>query len=156
MLIRKANGLDRHRVVEILNEATLDLHEKGVRQWSYPWKEEDISEDIENQYCYVLLIHKNIIGTFFISEINRLSGVDVPKGSFYLSKITLIPDYQGKQLGKEIVRFACNYTSVNKKELFLDCWAGNETLKAFYSNSGFKQLGDFPEKDYMISVFHFK
>ena len=37
--------------------------------------------------------------------------------------------------------------------LYLDCWAGNDKLKNFYLNNGFKHVGDFPEEDYFISVF---
>ncbi|WP_088012228.1 GNAT family N-acetyltransferase [Gottfriedia acidiceleris] len=37
--------------------------------------------------------------------------------------------------------------------IYLDCWAGNDKLKQFYQNYGLKQLGDFPENDYYISIF---
>jgi hypothetical protein len=39
--------------------------------------------------------------------------------------------------------------------LYLDCWAGNKKLRNFYSNAGFDFIGDFPEEDYMISVFKY-
>lgn len=43
----------------------------------------------------------------------------------------------------------------NGKAIYLDCWAGNEKLKSFYSNAGFNYCGDLPEEDYKISIFKY-
>ncbi|GAA0180924.1 hypothetical protein SH2C18_35360 [Clostridium sediminicola] len=39
---------------------------------------------------------------------------------------------------------------------YLDCWAGNEKLRTFYLKAGFDFCGDFPEDNYMSSVFKYE
>ncbi|MGV2941336.1 GNAT family N-acetyltransferase [Mesobacillus sp. LC4] len=66
------------------------------------------------------------------------------------------PEYQGKGYGSVITSWSCQYARQLVEELYLDCWAGNEKLKNFYSENGFEYVGDFPEEDYYISVFKCK
>jgi RimJ/RimL family protein N-acetyltransferase len=47
-------------------------------------------------------------------------------------------------------------TDQERGTILLDCWAGNEKLRAFYEKSGFKLLGEFPENDYEIAVFYYE
>jgi GNAT superfamily N-acetyltransferase len=151
--IRRGNIDENNQILKVLNEATLDLITKGVNQWSFPWKSEYIEQNLN--FSYVLIINQNIIGTFFINEIDALCELQIPKDSIYLSKIALLPNYQGKKIGLEIINFACSLAVKLNKTLYLDCWSGNKKLKDFYSNSGLDYVGDFPQESYFISVFRY-
>lgn len=153
--IRKAKTEDLREVLIVLNETTLNLHQKGINQWDYPWMEKEIKKEIENGSTYVLTNDERVIGTFQIREIDSLSNFPLHSSSMYLARIAILPEYQGKKLGSKITSFTCTFAGRLKKSLYLDCWAGNKKLKEFYTENGFIYLGDFPEEDYMVSIFKY-
>ncbi|MDV3428373.1 MAG: GNAT family N-acetyltransferase [Bacillota bacterium] len=154
--IRSAEIKDTDSIVNILNKVTLHLHKKGINQWDYPWSYEKIEKDINSGHVYVISAEDLIIGTFSIKNIDKISIAEIEKGSKYLYRIGILPEYQGKNAGIKIINYTFEYSRKLNKSLYLDCWAGNEKLKSFYKNAGFDYLGDFPEGDYFISVFMFK
>ena len=153
--IRLAELSDLEDIVDLLNKVTLDLHQKGINQWDSPWDAEEIEEEIRDSQVYVLTVEDSIIGTFSIKIIDEFAPLEVEPESRYLYRIVVLPDYQGKGLGLEIVNYACRYVDELGKRLYLDCWAGNQKLRNFYSQAGFEFVGEFPEEDYLISVFKY-
>ncbi|MGH4123475.1 MAG: GNAT family N-acetyltransferase [Clostridium sp.] len=143
-------------IVELLNKVALHLHEKGVNQWTYPWNRSEIEIHIEKGYIYMLVVDNLIVGTFSLKDINNFDFFSIEPNSKYLYRIAILPEYQGKKLGIEITNYVCGYSRNLKSALYLDCWAGNEKLRNFYSSAGFDFMGDFPEEDYMISVFKYQ
>lgn len=150
-----AEEIHTEALVELLNKVTLNLHEKNINQWVYPWNYEEILKDIKNHNTYIIIKDKLIIGTFSIkpTAISSLSHI-IKAHSFYLYRIAISSKYQGKSIGLAAVDFARRKAKASDKSIYLDCWAGNSPLRQFYSKAGFKYLGDFPEEDYMISVFY--
>lgn len=144
--ITKSSKNDAEDIAGLLNAATLNLHSKGISQWTYPWNIKEIETDIE----HIFIMNKNgsIAGTFSLKN-NDATVFPAKKDSLYLYRIALLPEFQGKNMGSKIIEYVFNF----KKTIYLDCWAGNSALKKFYLNAGFSYCGDFPEKDYMISVF---
>ncbi|CAG9610609.1 GNAT family N-acetyltransferase [Pseudoneobacillus rhizosphaerae] len=155
MQIRLAKMNDLQKILSILNEATLDLQQKGIDQWDYPWNKNKIVNQIKNNSSYVLLDDDKIIGTFCITDIDHINEFSVNVGSNYLSQIAILPMFQGRKFGSEITNFSCSFAKEQNKTLYLDCWAGNEKLKEFYLRNGLKYIGDFPEGDYFISIFKY-
>lgn len=155
MEIRLAKLKDLEQVVFILNEATLELQQKGIHQWEYPWDKNKIQNQIKNNYSYVLLRHNKIIGTFCINDIDYINDLTVDEESKYLSQIAILPKFQGRNVGSAINDFTCSFVKGLNQTLYLDCWAGNEKLKEFYLRNGLEYIGDFPEEDYFISVFKY-
>ena len=64
MTIRLATLDERDIVVDVLNKVTLDLHDKGIQQWEYPWNADKMAIDIQMNHVYVLLKDEQIVGTF--------------------------------------------------------------------------------------------
>ncbi|PLR91970.1 GNAT family N-acetyltransferase [Bacillus sp. T33-2] len=155
MKIRLAKRDDLLEVVNILNEVTWHLHSKGIMQWDFPWDAATVAKDINDNYCYVLVDNGKMIGTFAIRNIDRTYTFAIEHQSKYLGQIAILPEFQGIKLGEKVTSFARSLASDAKKPLFLDCWAGNGKLRNFYSDNGFTYLGDFPEDDYMVSVFQY-
>jgi GNAT superfamily N-acetyltransferase len=155
MEIRLATLNDQQQVLSVLNKVTLGLQKKGINQWDYPWHVDKIVSEIKNNHTYVLLMGKEIVGTFCIKDIDFLSQLTINSKSIYLSQIAILPEYQGNNLGLVIIEFACSFAIEVNKTIYLDCWAGNDKLKDFYLNTDFKYQGDFPEDDYFISIFKF-
>lgn len=140
-------------ITELLNKVTLNLHEKGINQWTFPWDKDKLRTDIEERHVYVLMENDIVAGTFSMKHIDKFEPVPIESSSMYLYRIAVLPEYQGNNLGMKIMQFACQASEKLRKSLYLDCWAGNKKLRSFYSGAGLEYLGDFPEEDYMISVF---
>lgn len=151
-IIRIAEVQDVDDIIELLNKVTLDLQEKEINQWKYPWDYEEIMRDIVGKNIYVLLLNGLIVGTFSIRKTDDESFKLMRFSSEYLYRIALLPEMQRKSLGSEIIEYA----QKRAKSFYLDCWSGNEKLRQFYSSVGLNYIGDFPEKDYFVSVFKYE
>ena len=156
MNIRIGTFDDRQTIINILNSTTLDLLEKGIPQWEYPWNEKEILHDMDKNQAFLMFEENQPVGVFFIKEKGSLSSLTLKPGSLYLNQVAILPKYQGKNLGSKITAFAQKMANQAKKDLYVDCWAGNGKLKAFYNRNGFELLGDYPEADYFVSIFKYK
>lgn len=143
-------------ITELLNTVTLQLHHKSIMQWEYPWDQNSIENDVLSNLVEMLLDNGRIIATFSISPLrsNPWASENLVD-ALYMYHIAIHPDYQGYGIGKQIMQHATGFGLAQKKNIYLDCWAGNTKLKNFYTESGFEYIGDFPEKDYRISAFCF-
>ncbi|MFT9598340.1 GNAT family N-acetyltransferase [Mesobacillus sp.] len=135
-------------ILSVLNAVSLTLLEKGINQWEYPWDEKVLLKHVG--FLYVGTVAGKVIATFGNKDLNEWH---VGKSGKYLFQIAILPEYQGKGFGTVITSWACQYARSLGKELYLDCWAGNQKLKQFYSENGLAYVGDFPGEDYYISVF---
>ncbi|MFF2752940.1 GNAT family N-acetyltransferase [Psychrobacillus sp. NPDC058041] len=153
MIIKLAGVSDLVQILEVLNKVTIALQNKNINQWSYPWDSEYISNEISEEKSYKLMHNESVIGTFFIETIDKIGEYIIEPESLYLSKIAILPEYQGSNIGSKITDFACTNAQKLNKVLYIDCWAGNIKLKEFYSKNGFQYIGDFSEEDYLISIF---
>lgn len=155
--IKLAEKNNSNSILQLLNTVTLNLHNRGINQWEYPWKFDEIQLEIKEGHTYIVTIDDEIIGVFSVKDVGSSDGIDFIKwSSMYLYRIAILPQYQGNNIGYEIIKYAHTLAGNSNKTLYLDCWAGNEKLKKFYINTGFCYCGDFPEEDYMISVFKYE
>lgn len=154
--IIKASENCLHSVVDIINDATLNLNKKGINQWNYPCDAKEIEHDIMKNYVYILVLNDNVVGTFSLRPIEHYAPLDVEPNSKYLYRLAILSAYKGNNLGKEMIEYVCRTARCLGSTIYLDCWAGNKKLRKFYTEAGFEFLGDFPEEDYFISVFKYK
>lgn len=150
----KAKDLDFIKVRKILNDVTEDLVSKDIYQWDYPCDENTIKNDIDNEKVYMILVDSHPVGTFSIEKLSNLENDFYRKvEGGYLYRVALLPRIQGVGYGKQILEYIKRECINNNYSLYLDCWSGSERLKRFYNKAGLKYIGDFPEKDYSISIF---
>ena len=131
--IQKAALPDAFPVAGLLDEVTIQLHQRGILQWEYPWDPNKIKEDIRLGRVWACWDDSFLAGTFSLRALH--------------------PSYQGMGIGRTLIHFACHLADSAQKDLYLDCWAGNHSLRKFYSSAGFDPIGIFSEQDYKICVF---
>lgn len=153
LTFRVADGKKSSDIVALYDEVTLQLHRKGIHQWDYPWRADIVKDAIERREVYIVELNGIVVGAFWLGDAGNFTGLRVEESSLYLSKIAILPSYQGLGIGKEIVSFACAFARTAGRAMYLDCWAGNEKLKEFYTGCGLDYMGDFREEDFFISVF---
>jgi GNAT superfamily N-acetyltransferase len=154
--IGKARLENSDEIVKLLNKVTLHLKSKGVNQWKHPWNPEEIILDINTENIYLLLFQGLIAGTFAIKKLEEEKFHLMKIGDYYIYRIALLPEFQGNNLGREIIDYACEYAERNFITIYLDCYSGNKKLREFYLKSGLDYVGDFPEEDYFVSVFRYE
>jgi len=147
-----ANENDTFEIYYILDKAREKLNKKGIKQWSEGWDINDLKQKCKMKCFYVLYDERgNIIGCYCIEKNIGIEWIeDKDKDYTYISSVCLHPNYQGKGLGKKLIQNAIENSS---KIVYLDCWSGNNKLKAFYIDNGFKYVKDYKENTYYISIF---
>ena len=146
-----ANEFNAYEIYYVLSKAKEKLNKNGIEQWKEGWDINDLKKKCKLGLFYVLYDKGNIIGCYCIEKNANLEWIeDKDKEFTYLSSLCLLPDYQGKGLGKVLIQTAIENST---KNIYLDCWAGNSKLKEFYENNGFKYIKDIKENDYFISIF---
>lgn len=154
IVIQRATNPDINKIVKILNDVTVDLLSKDINQWEYPWEENVIKKDIEDDKVYMVLVEGHPVGTFSVEDmVNQENEFMRNLHGKYLYRVAVLPRIQGLGYGKQIledIKEKCGFTNYT---VYLDCWTGNEKLKNFYSKAGLNYVGDFPDKDYCVSVY---
>lgn len=154
MKIEKAVLADLDYIVSILDEATLKLLQKEIPQWNYPWYREEIEKDLPSQY--VVREEGSVIAVFSLKPLDNCFDKEAhSKEDYYLHRIAVLPEYQGKGIGEKILRFVQKFSVKHEKNIYLDCYQGNKKLRQFYEKAGFYYQGDYPEENYLVSVFRF-
>ncbi|WP_033168302.1 GNAT family N-acetyltransferase [Clostridium sp. KNHs205] len=154
MKIEKAVLGDLDNIITVLDEVTLRLLEKGIPQWNYPWYREEIEKDLQSQY--VVREEGRVIAVFSLKPLDRcFDHESQSKEDYYLHRIAVLPEYQGKGIGEKILRYVQKFSVKHKKNIYLDCYQGNKKLRQFYEKAGFYYQGDYPEENYLVSVFRF-
>ena len=116
----------------------------------------DVRDFIQTNYTPYLGDDSFLAGTFSLRPLQKAlypSDQAAPDRRWYLYRIALHPSYQGMGIGRTLIHFACHLADSAQKDLYLDCWAGNHSLRKFYSSAGFDPVGIFSEQDYKICVF---
>lgn len=155
MNIKQAERDDLVSIVKVLDQTTLKLLRKGIEQWSYPWPTSIVEDEINQGLVFKMELENEIVGTFQIKPIHVLNSLNLNANSLYVGRIAIMPEYQGKNHGASVINFCRSFSKEHKKDMYLDCWAGNYKLKSFYMSCALDYLGDFPEDDYHISIFQF-
>ena len=102
-----------------------------------------------------------LVGSVFVEPASRQTlpelsgwGLDDPDlRLWHLHKLMIEPEEQGRGLGSILVDAVKEQVASRGGTIVLDCWAGNEKLRDFYTRAGFRLHGVFPEDGYEIAVF---
>lgn len=151
MVIRKATLSDLDQLLALIQSTAMQHIDKNVYQWNDPCDINELREEINKGEVFLLLEKNRLVGTYSIRRPDHFYPVQIEK-SYYLYRLVIHPFYQDKDMAKHIFKHVRKRYN-RKQPVLLDCWAGNEKLFEFYRKHECNFLGDYPEKDYKISVF---
>ena len=156
LYIRKADSKDTPALLDILNNATLKLLKKGVMQWEYPWQSDCVLSFTEKEEFYIVFCNDNPCGCFGLRPFTDNYFVPQDKDGLYWYHLAVHPEYDKTGIGWQICSWVQEYSRNTGKAIYFDCWAGNKSLRNYYTFNGFEPLGEFPEEDYFVAAFRYK
>ena len=99
--IQKALLPDAMPIARLLDEVTVQLHQKGILQWEHPWDPDKIGQDILLERVWACRDGKELVGTFSLRPLQTALWLDrraKPDGQWYLYRVAL-PLLPGQRLG---------------------------------------------------------
>ncbi len=161
-VVRAGLASDASPVLQIVQAAQDRLTKAGSSQQLVGYTRENVSARIERRELYVLEVDDRILGSAFVEPVTperfpQIAGWNIaPDGCpvWFLYGLVIDPDAQGRGWGRVLLHSLCSQEAFAPPAvLTLDCWAGNQKLRRFYTDAGFQLHGVFPEEDYQIAVF---
>lgn len=154
MKIERALAEDLDEIVNVLDEATLKLLDEGNHQWKYPWYKDEVRKELDFQYS--VKKRNRIMAVFTIRPLGKNNfKAEAGEKDYYLYHVAILPEFQGKGIEREILRFVKKLCKNHRINIYLDCDAGNEKLRRFYKKEGFYEQGNYLQKDVLVSVYRF-
>ena len=161
---RLATKDDTGWIVGLSSRVQTDLAYKGSAQFIGPLALQAVESSVRSERCFIFedVPHDAVIniGSVLIDEYSNNHGFskeelkDMPAKKWFLHALMIEPEFQGHGLGKVFLREALEMMDQESEGVvLLDCFAGNEKLRAFYASVGFVLLREVPEEDYMVAVF---
>lgn len=145
-MIKHLELKDTVKLKELLDIVTMDLLERDIFQWQYPWDTTFLSKEISQNEVFGIFKNEELIGSFSMKKIDSI---------YYFYRLAISPYFQGNGETKNIMDFL-NQHYPDQTEIYLDCYYKNEKLKTLYTALGFVYIKDLPEEDYNVSVFHYQ
>ena len=168
LVVRKAAGLEENfKIIEATKQSLDDfillldqvgewLWKKGIKQWApgtFQKNRARLEDFIENGYLILAYQTGELAGGCILSAVNP----GWPKSSdeaMYLTSLVVARFAAGQGLGTRIISACAEATRKRGKRFIrLDCWDGNDFLKSYYQQEGFKMLEALAVKDYFVRLF---
>jgi GNAT superfamily N-acetyltransferase len=150
-------------VLSILDEAAEWLQSVGITdQWpasfsaSSEWVEE-FRDLIRRKSVFIAICEEDAVGCAVLEEHPYGYSIELlwPDGSVeavMLSRLAVRRSVAAQGAATQLFDWAVDYArSRGKQELRLDCWAGNERLKRYYTEAGFESRGDVESPGFDLS-----
>lgn len=107
----------------------------GLAQW---WSPEVVERGIRTGITLVAVENDVLIG---------MAGLGQEEGFWILWKLYVLPDHQGKGVGKALLDAAVDALPAGTAELLLDVLVGNKQAIGFYEAYGFGPAPQTPARD---------
>ncbi len=159
--VRPATTSDIAYIAYLSARIQAKLTASGSQQQIGPVPTAQVASQVAAETAYLLVEGDELLGSVFVEPLTEQMLPDIPRPPqvangtplYFLSKLMIEPQMQGYGLGSLLLDAAKEVVAKSGGILLLDCWAGNDKLRAFYTTAGFKLYGLFPEGDFEISVF---
>ena len=165
---RLAIPTDVSQIVALSSRVQDHLSASGSLQVTGPLAQSMVEEAMDGKSCFVLVSTPEnpdrVIGCAFVRSLapdhyattSTFNIQDFQQPWSFLHALMLDPDLQGRGIGLPFLQHVFTLLrggSSAAGTVVLDCWAGNEKLRAFYERARCEFVDVIPEKDYEIAVF---
>lgn len=147
-MIRKASKDDKQIIMNIIQNAIVDMESKGIYQWDsiYP-NAEVINNDLDKGILYVYVDSGSIKGIIVLNEHQDKEYEDMDwklnSGKHLIvHRLCVDPGYQGMGIARLLMNFAEEYGKENGYEsIRLDAFMSNKHACSLYEKLGYSTAG---------------
>jgi GNAT superfamily N-acetyltransferase len=165
--VRRATSHDSEWIVDLSARVQAALAAAGSLQQIGPLPIDMVEMSVQGGYAYLLERAGQRLGSVLVDPLDGSYPYTLPypvvgwglqtlpEPLWLLHALMLDPSEQGNGLGLTFLEGVKQLALLERGTIVLDCWAGNSKLRDFYHRAGFTHHGDFPVKDYEVSVFYY-
>ncbi|MDQ2904202.1 MAG: GNAT family N-acetyltransferase [Chloroflexota bacterium] len=153
MHVRQAEAGDIDYIVDLSRCVQEKLSASGSLQEIGPIPRDTVAAHVSAGTAHILEAAPRRLGSVFVApdtltsspRLARWQLTDPHLAYWYLEKLMIDPAEQGHGLGYTFLDGIRAYVASHKQLscIVLDCWAGNDNLRAFYTRAGFALHGVF-------------
>lgn len=155
-VIEKSLPTDLEIILGIYRDAVKYQKEKGYNLWP-EFEKALIEKEIKEQHHYKITEAGKIACVFSVLYNDPIIWKEKDKDpAIYLHRIATNLNFKGKNMMQLITNWAHEHaTQHDKKFIRMDTWGDNENLKNYYTNYGFKHMGqvNLPENHELPSHY---
>ena len=161
--VRRAERDDIAFIVDLSRRVQEKLTASGSLQQIGPIPRETVEAQVNAGTAHILDRGSRRLGSVFVEPVpveslRRWKLDDPTLKPWFLHKLMLEPGEQGHCLGAYFLEGIKAYIASRQPggTIVLDCWAGNDKLRDFYTRAGFKLHGVFPANGFEVAVFVYR
>ena len=161
--VRKATRGDIAFIIDLIERVQQKLIDSGSLQQIGPVTSAMVADLVGKGNVHILAEPGRRLGSVFVEPVTRENFPYVEQWEltetgcslWFLRTLAIEPAKQGRGLGYIFLDGIKSYVASLPQPamLFLDCWAGNDKLRAFYTRAGFQLHGVYPTEDFSVAVF---
>lgn len=145
MIVRSAGTDDLDAVLELFREATRWLASKGVDQWQWEPRVDQVQGDIQQGNVFVGVdASDRIIATVTVdtfADPDFWGPKDDPASALYIHRMIVARDRAGRRLGDELTRWVEQFAgALGYDRVRLDCYRSNTGLQHYYKTHGWTHV----------------
>jgi GNAT superfamily N-acetyltransferase len=150
--VRVAGLADLETVRALLEEASAWLRSRGIEQWPRSWGDEWIVPALGAGETWLVERDGRAIATVTVQWSDEATWGARPPDAGYVHRLAVRRGHPG--LGRQLLEWAAAHAVSRRRSLLrLDCWSGNERLRAYYEAAGFTYCGDASESTWTVSRY---
>jgi ribosomal protein S18 acetylase RimI-like enzyme len=157
--ITKATSKDAKQLALVAKEAFLTAHGHSASKEDIAnyvganFSEENFTEELsDSDNQYYIIYYKETIAGYSKITLNTPNKEISSQNAMYMSRLYLLKEFYGLNLGKELFDFNIALSKKYKQQgIWLAVWVENERAINFYSKRGFSIVG---KSDFKISETH--
>lgn len=154
MVVRKLAVSETPTLLAFLKEAQEWLKAKGIEQWTHPFSEEAILDNVVRGEVFVMIKTGKIKASMSLFPNQDPYWGDVKGSALYLHRLLVPRSQTGRGYGEQLLKWAENYTrDLGIPNLRLDCMASNDKLREYYQTRGFDFKGVGKDKTGSYALF---
>ena len=143
LVVGAATRDDLPAVHEILDGASAWLAARGIRQWPFPYPREPIERALADRRLWVGARAGRIVVTMRTSRDDPTIWGDDAFPALYVHALAARREPLGRGSGLELLRWAIRAAErEGLAAVRLDCVAGNDRLRRYYEQAGFRHIRD--------------
>lgn len=155
ILIKVADSYETQTLFQKWIEKCIWLNNQGLFTWNIAsLTEENLKRQYINPQYFVCFSNDNFVGGFILlTKDNFFWPENTEDDSFYLHKLLVCNDFNGKGYGKLIINWIKEYGKNNgKKYLRLDYFKEKQGLNRFYADNEFYKVDEINYRDRGIII----